>query len=333
MSKTNTDGLYENFVLVQLNVTRYGQVKSCTDLAEEGAAVLAIDPERAKASIALVDESVLRWIDKPVRLAREAMKEMTVPWEVPRNNANGSRVSGAKYLLDHSKIGHYQNVMSGYRRTWEERLKIGLYDRWESMRAWALTELNGRFQDHFIPVHELREHYTWNDEPELLREVTDIANSDDIRLKAPRELVERCVEEARRSQANKIANAVGSLADDVMQEANDIVEGIDSYTFHEGDNRKGNYLPKAKGWQKLEKLADRIDGFTKALSDEDLTEASGKIRSLVSDIRDLGGGSLKDARAQLQGEDDSERQIVKEKLTDIKDAASPAMSKLEDFLK
>ena len=330
MSKVDTSGLFENFVLVSLTVTKYGHIKTCKELAEEGAKVLTIEQDRAKGAVSLIDDSIIRYINKPIAQAREYMKGITVPWSASRVNANGSRVSGSEYLLAPEKIQEYRDRMAEFRMEWERRLEKHLFKQWDYFRARALTDLNGRFQEHFIPLEELREKFNWDADPRMLDEAPDLSN--DIRLKAPQEVIDKCVEETKRRQAMKISNAVGSIADSVMDEANEIVKGIDSYVFVPGNNRTGNHLPKQKGWERLERLADRIDEFTKALDDENLTDASNKIRQLVDDIRSLGDGSLKEARKKLSGEDDTERQKVKEKLSEIKDATAPATNRLEDFL-
>jgi hypothetical protein len=139
------------------------------------------------------------------------------------------------------------------------------------------------------------------------------------------------VEGAKREQAQKIANVIGGMADSVMDEANAIVKRIDEYVHIEGDNRK-NTLPYEKGWNKLEDLADKIDGWRQALDDEDLTDAADKIRDLIKDIKDLGGGDLGAARSALSGEDDTERKNIRDKLTDITTTAAPATDRFDDFM-
>ena len=63
MSKVDTSGLFENFVLVSLTVTKYGHIKTCKELAEEGAKVLTIDGDRANSPSERVHEGHHRCVD------------------------------------------------------------------------------------------------------------------------------------------------------------------------------------------------------------------------------------------------------------------------------
>jgi ElaB/YqjD/DUF883 family membrane-anchored ribosome-binding protein len=321
--------LFKNFILTGINVTNYGHLKRFTELADKGAEATGIDKRRAKAQVAIFDEGIVREIKRPVAKARELMKEMTKPWSSSRNNNNGGRLTGNEYLLPPERLPEYEEKMAVHRMEWQRVLEDQLFSRWDLFRAEAVTSLNGRFQEYFIPVNELREHYTWDVWIKRLVDETNIAN--DIRLSAPSEVIDKCIEGAKRDQARKIANVVGSVADDVMQEANDIVQRIDDYVHNKDDNRK-NSLPYEKGWKKLEGLADNIESWRQALDDEDLTESADKIRDLITQIRDLGGGDMKAARAALSGEDDTERQKVRQQLTDITKTAAPAMDKFDKFM-
>ena len=321
--------LFKNFILTGINVTNYGHLKRFTELADKGAEATGIDKRRAKAQVAIFDEGIVREIKRPVAKARETMKEMTVPWSSSRNNNNGGRLTGNEYLLPPERLSEYEERMAVHRMEWQRVLEDKLFSEWDLYRAEAVTSLNGHFQEYFIPVNKLREHYTWDVWIKRLVDETNIAN--DIRLSAPNEVIDKCIEGAKRDQARKIANVVGSVADDVMQEANDIVQRIDDYVHDKDDNRK-NSLPYEKGWKKLEGLADNIESWRQALDDEDLTESADKIRDLITQIRDLGGGDMKAARAILSGEDDTERQKVRQQLTDITKTAAPAMDKFDKFM-
>lgn len=321
--------LFKNFILTGINVTNYGHLKRFTELADKGAEATGIDKRRAKAQVAIFDEGIVREIKRPVAKARETMKEMTAPWSSSRNNNNGGRLTGNEYLLPPERLPEYEEKMAVHRMEWQRVLEDKLFSEWDLFRAEAVTSLNGRFQEYFIPVNELREHYTWDVWIKRLVDETNIAN--DIRISAPNEVIDKCIEGAKRDQARKIANVVGSVADDVMQEANDIVQRIDDYVHNKDDNRK-NSLPYEKGWKKLEGLADKIESWRQALDDEDLTESADKIRDLITQIRDLGGGDMKAARAVLSGEDDTERQKVRQQLTDITKTAAPAMDKFDKFM-
>jgi hypothetical protein len=321
--------LFENFTLTGINVKQYGHLKRCKDLSDAGADATGIDKRRAKGQVAIFDEGIVRAIKAPVSQARMYMKSVTDPWSTSRNNDNGSRVSGNEYLLAPEKLVEYEERMTNYRMEWERLLENNLFSQWDLFRVEALTQLNGRFQEFFIPVEDLRKRFHWET---WIKPLIDVANiGEDIRLKAPSEVIDRCVEGAKREQAQKIANVVGSMADNVMDEANAIVKRLDEYVHVEGDNRK-NTLPYEKGWKKLEDLADKIDGWRQALDDEDLTDAADRIRDLMKDIKDLGGGDLSAARSALSGEDDTERKNVRDKLTDITKAAAPATDKFDKFM-
>jgi len=321
--------LYENFLITGISVSQYGYLKRCKELSDAGADATGIDPRRAKGQVAIFDEAIVRAIKAPVAQARGYMKSVTVPWTTSRNNENGGRVSGNEYLLAPDKLVEYEERMSGYRMEWERLLERNLFSQWDLFRVEALTQLNGRFQEFFIPVEDLRKRFSWDT---WIKPLVDEANiGDDIRLKAPSEVIDRCVEGAKREQAQKIANVIGGMADSVMDEANAIVKRIDEYVHVEGDNRK-NTLPYEKGWNKLEDLADKIDGWRQALDDEDLTDAADKIRDLMKDIKDLGGGDLGAARSALSGEDDTERKNIRDKLTDITTTAAPATDRFDDFM-
>lgn len=328
--KENTDKIFESYMLTSLSVRQYGHLKTCHELAQAGADHTGIKRERAKGQIILLDETLMRDLRRPVSQARTFMKDMCPPWASSRTDNNGSRISGNKYLLKPSDLDEYEQGMSKYRENWEQGLENRLFSRWNDLRNEADVYLKGRFQEYFIPVEDLRRHFEWHVSLEPLMDVWRI--EEDIRLKAPKEVLDRCVADARREQTQKIANVVGNIADKVLAEAGSIVDGIDEYVYNEKNNKKGNSLPKAPGWRKLEKLADQIDDWRKALDDEDLSDVADGIRDLVRDIEEMGDGDLAKARSVLSGDDDTKRQEVRKKLTDIQKSASPATNKLEDWL-
>ena len=228
--------LYENFLITGISVSQYGYLKRCKELSDAGADATGIDPRRAKGQVAIFDEAIVRAIKAPVAQARGYMKSVTVPWTTSRNNENGGRVSGNEYLLAPDKLVEYEERMSGYRMEWERLLERNLFSQWDLFRVEALTQLNGRFQEFFIPVEDLRKRFSWDT---WIKPLVDEANiGDDIRLKAPSEVIDRCVEGAKREQAQKIANVIGGMADSVMDEANAIVKRIDEYVHIEGDNSR-----------------------------------------------------------------------------------------------
>jgi len=153
--------IYANCLRTGINVRQYGHLKRCKELSDAGAEVTGIDRRRAKAQVAIFDEAIVRAIKAPVAQARIYMKSVTVPWSTSRNNDNGGRVSGNEYLLAPDKLVAYEEIMAGYRMEWERLLESNLFSQWDLFRAEALTQLNGRFQEFFIPVEDLRKRYGW----------------------------------------------------------------------------------------------------------------------------------------------------------------------------
>tara|TARA_R100001082_G_scaffold44666_1_gene23821 strand:+ start:3103 stop:4110 length:1008 start_codon:yes stop_codon:yes gene_type:complete len=323
--------LWKAFCLTSLEVTQRGGIKSDKDVAKGGAEATGILESKARGQVVVMDQAVQRKLNAVVARARNYMKSMTVPWSTSRNNDYGGRVSNADYLLDASKISEYEAEMTRYRQEWERVLETELYSQWDRMRAEALTELNGRFQDYFIPVDELRKCYTWKVWIKPLNDISGIEN--DIRVSHPEQVMERMKADAKLEAERKISNAVNSVAETIMGEVAGIIEGIDGYVFNEGDSRAGNSLPKTKGWQKLQSAAERAEQWTKALENAELTQAASMTRDLVSKIEAIGGGSLADARKALSGEDDTMRKEVKKTLEDIAEVTRQSqVDALEDWL-
>lgn len=334
MSKTGR--VFEHYLITGLHVTKEGWNKSWKDLAHEGARAKGVDEDRASASVKLIKQSTQNKISNWEAQARRYIRENCHIWTDVRTNSNGGRISGSEYLLDPRILVEFEEDMTRFEEGFWDTLNTELFQNWEQICSDAVTDLNDNFQKYFIPLEELREKFSWNCWIKPLWDIEDMIamrrNEKDSRLIASQEVIERAMKQESAMQAQKISNVVGSIADSVMSEVHGIVDKIDAYTFNEGDNRKGNSLPKQKGWERLEEIANRIDTWTQALADEDLTDAANQIRELVADIKHLGNGSLADARNILSGEDDTQRREVRDKLSDIHKAAAPAADKLSDFL-
>lgn len=324
----NIKELWKAFCLTSLEVTQRGGIKSDRDVARGGAEATGILESKTRGQVVVMDQAVQRKLNAVVARARNYMKSVTVPWSTTRNNDYGGRISNADYLLDASKISEYESKMIGFRQEWERILETELFSQWDRMRAEALTELNGRFQDYFIPVAELRKCYSWKVWIKPLNDIRGIEG--DIRISHPEEVMERMKADAKLEAERKISNAVNSVAESIMDEVNGIIAGIDGYVFNEGDSRAGNSLPKTKGWQKLQAAAERAEQWTTALENAELTQAASMTRDLVSKIEAIGGGSLSDARKALSGEDDTMRKEVKETLQDIAEVARKSKTDLLD---
>jgi len=323
--------LWKAFCLTSLEITQRGGIKSDKAVAKGGAEATGILESKARGQVVVMDQAVQRKLNAVVARARNYMKSTTVPWSTNRNNEYGGRVSNADYLLDATKIAEYEAEMTRYRQEWERVLETDLFSQWDRMRAEALTDLNGRFQDYFIPVDELRKCYTWKVWIKPLNDISGIEK--DVRVSHPEEVMERMRSDAKLEAERKISNAVNSVAESIMGEVTGIIEGIDGYVFNDGDSRAGNSLPKSKGWQKLQGAAERAEQWTKALENAELTQAASMTRDLVSKIEAIGGGSLADARKALGGEDDTMRKEVKKTLEDIADVARKSQADaLDDWL-
>jgi len=321
--------IFEQYVLTSLEVRKRGSIKSDKDVAKKGAEGAGIVEDRTKAQVEVMDKRVQAKINNVVTKARNYMKSVTVPWSTSRNDQYGSRISNAEYLLAPELLPEYEAQMSEFRQEFEDILEKHLFSQWDRLKAEALSDLNGKFQDWFIPVEDLRKCYHWK---VWIKPLVDVGGvEDDIRVKASRELVERVASEVKLAQEQKISNAVASVADSILSEAQGIIDGLDGYSFTPGDNRKSNTLPKAKGWNRLADTARRAEQWTKALENENLSESAGMIRDLVSELEKLGGGSISDAREALR--DDTKRKEVKEKVESIASKARESQANaLEDWM-
>ena len=335
----DTKQFFESWVITGLEVEKWGTVKQHKKLAIEGAKAVGVAPYRAKGAVAILDEGISRAIDKPVRQARQRMKEMTVPWSSSMNNDNGSRISGNEYLLAPEDVEKFRTNMEVHKNDWDIVLQDRLFSQWPFLLATAEDELGKDFFEHcdFPDLDTLRQQYSWHVKFDILTDVADVTR--DIRLSAPQAVIDSAVASMKKQQANKFSNAVWHLANSVRKEANEIIYGdkgdggIDGYVYNPGNNKIGNTLPRKPGWESLANTAKRLDKWTSTLDNENLTEASTMIKELVADIEDLGDGDLAKARSVLSGEDSTKRDEVREKLSNISNAVGESMTtKLDDFL-
>lgn len=321
--------IFEQYILTSLEVRKRGSIRSDKDVAQTGAEGTGIEAKRTTAQVEVMDKQVQSKINNVITKARNYMKSVTVPWSTSRNDQYGSRISNAEYLLAPELLPEYEAQMSEFRQEFENVLEKHLFSQLDRLKAQALSELNGKFQDWFIPVEDLRRCYHWK---VWIKPLVDVGGvEDDIRIKASKELVERVASEVKLAQEQKISNAVASVADSILSEAQEIIDKLDGYNFTPGDNRQSNTLPKAPGWKRLADTAKRAEQWTKALENENLSESAGMIRDLVSELEKLGGGSLSDAREALR--DDTKRKEVREKVESIASKARKSQANaLEDWM-
>ena len=320
--------LHSGHVLTGLEVTKNGWRKSDKEIAIAGADAEGIDRKRAKASVILLDDALVRRLNKPEVYARNYMKEVTEPWSSSRNNKNGSRVKGNEYLLMYEDLVEYEERMQKFGDQFWSVLQKDLFAHWSSLRAAALIDLNGKYDQYFPPLADLRARYSWK---VWIKPLPEPTNTKDIRLVASEQDIARAVEEDRSQHQAKMANVIGGIADDIIESTVDIAGRLGGFQ-HNKDGRKGNKLPKGPGWENYKGLADRIDKWNTTFPDTALESASQKIRELVDEVEKIGGGSLSDARKALGGEDSSSRDPLVEKLKEIKKTVEPATSRFEEWM-
>ena len=323
--------VHENAVVASLETTSAGSKKNSRNVARAGANELSMSADFTTGGYKLWPTSIDNAIRKPVTDARAYLKEVGVPWSVSRNNANGGKLSSNQYLIPADKLVVFEKIMSGYRMEREQLIQKNLFDRWDIIRREAKTNLGTEYDErHFPDISELRQKFTWEVNVEPLWDIRDIAN--DVRLKAPQGVIDRAIEDAKRQQSQRITNAMSSIVEDVLSDAETIIEGIDSYEHNQDDRRKGNTLPKGRGWANLNNKADKLDTWAESFESAGLGETADKIRELVKNISDMGGGDISVAREVMGGEDDSTRKGVREKLVDISRTAEKSMAKFDKFM-
>ena len=214
--------IFEQYILTSLEVRKRGSIRSDKDVAQTGAEGTGIEAKRTTAQVEVMDKQVQSKINNVITKARNYMKSVTVPWSTSRNDQYGSRISNAEYLLAPELLPEYEAQMSEFRQEFENVLEKHLFSQLDRLKAQALSELNGKFQDWFIPVEDLRRCYHWK---VWIKPLVDVGGvEDDIRIKASKELVERVASEVKLAQEQKISNAVASVADSILSEAQEIIE-------------------------------------------------------------------------------------------------------------
>ena len=323
--------VHENAVIVTFSTGSFGVFKTNRNIAARGAEALGMDESFAKGQIRLYDEAINRAISKPVNAAREYLKSVTVPWSDSRNNSFGGLTSGKEYLLQAERLLEFEKEMSAFRMAREQVAEKMLFSQWDVLREQARTALNDQFREDFFPdVHVVRQSFRWEVSIRPLWDIKDIGK--DIRLKASQEIVDRALRDAEQAQNLKIANAIGSIVDDVVDITSNMINGIDSYSYDPDKPRSGNTLPKNPSWNNLSELANKMDSWASSLGSDNLTDAATQIRALLSDVRSMGGGDISNARSAMAGEDDRARQHVRNKLSEITATASKGFDALDDFM-
>ena len=323
------EDLYSGHILTGIEVKKAGWRKTAKDIAEEGAKATGISRDRASGQVLLLDSSLVRRLNNPEKYARAYMKSVTEPWSSSRNDSNGSRLKGNEYLLMYEDLVEYEKKMQEFGDEFWKTLNDDLFKYWPQIQADAKIDLNDRYQEHFPPLNELRERYSWK---VWIRPLPPPTNPKDIRLTAPQEVFDRAVEEDRRNHKKKMANVIGGIADDIIKDTVEIADRFKDYQ-HNKDGRKGNKLPKGPGWSNNRDLADRIDKWNETFPDTALSDTAKKIRKLVNEVEQIGDGNLSDARKYLSGRDDSIREPIVEKLEDIRKTVEPATSRFEEWMK
>jgi len=319
--------LFEGALLVSFDTRHPGDKKSNKALANRAADHLGIDSSRYGNVIHTIPKNIMQRIRTPARHAREFMKRHTIIWSASRNDENGGRVTGGQYLLTTDKLVEFESGMNIHRQEWEDRKRRELFAQYDRICEKAPTALNDAYDEkYFPPLDELKKQFEWNVTLTPLWDVNDISN--DVRLKASSELVNNCIEEAQRDQSMKISNAIGSVAENVIELTSDIAERME-YDPDPKDKRKGNNLPKAPTWKKLSELTDTLESVSELFEDDDLTETVTKMRQFESHVQ--GMGDAKEIRETLQG-DESERETLKDKTDEIQKSASRALNKFDAFM-
>ena len=319
--------LFEDALLVSFDTRHPGDKKSNRILAERAASALGIESSRYGNVIHTIPKNIMQRIRTPARHAREFMKANTIVWSASKNNDNGGRVSGGQYLLTTDKLPEFEKGMAVHRQEWEDKKRTELFSKWDIICAEAPTALNDAYDERYYPpLDELRKQFEWNVRLNPLWDVRDISN--DVRLKASSELVETCIEEAQRDQSARISNAIGSMAERVIDLTSDIA-GRMVYNPDPEDKRKGNNLPKAPTWKKLSELTDTLSDVNNMFDDDALSDTVDKMRGFQRHIESM--GSSEDIRKTLQ-EDSSKRAKLQNELADIQDAASPALGRFDEFM-
>ena len=319
--------LFEGALLVSFDTRHPGDKKSNRSIAIQASDYLGIDNDRFGSVIHTIPKNIMQRIRTPARYAREFMKSKAIIWSSSKNNSNGGRVSGGQYLLTTDKLPEFEEGMAKYRRQWEDLKRTELFSEWDMIRAEAPTALNDAYDErYFPPIDELKKQFEWNVRLVPLWDVNDISN--DVRLKASSDLVDSCIEEAQRDQAMRISNAIGSVAESVIDLASDI-GGRMEYNPDPKDKRKGNVLPKAPTWKKLSDLTDTLEDVNGMFEDDALGETAEKMRELRDHVENM--GSPEEIRKTLQSDSD-ERGDLKSKLDRIKETVAPALNRFDEFM-
>jgi len=317
--------IFENALLVSLEVKLFGATKTSSQLTRQLIEQNDIKQGRARASVDIIPKEYERGIRKPVTDARRTIKQYTVPWLDSSTDSNQSKTGRQWYLCMSKHLPLLDTDVTKFRMRWDHQTR-SLFSNWSAVLKDASVDLGNAYDpSNYPPLEQLKEAYHWDFQLKGLYEITD---SHDARLKASEELIERCVEGARREQSRRIANAIGSMARQVKDFAEDVAGRMD-YNPDPKDGRKGNTLPKAPTWKELSRRTDTLEDMNEMFEDDALSDTVTKMRDFEDRVRKI--GSANDVRHVLK-ENQEERENFKESIDEIGKSVLPALNRFDDLM-
>lgn len=317
--------IFENASLVSLEVKLFGATRTNRQLTKQLIERNSIKQGRARATIDIIPKEYERNIRKPVTDARRMIKQYTVPWLDSSTNSNQSKTGKQWYLCMAKHLPLLDPEVSKFRMQWEDQTRH-LFSSWSTVLKDASVDLGNAYDPrNYPPLDQLKEAYDWDFQ---LKAIYEITGSDDVRLNASDEWVERCVEGARREQNRRISNAIGSMAQQVKDFAEDVAERMD-YNPDPNDGRKGNTLPKAPTWKELSRLTDTLEDMNEMFEDDALSSTVSKMRDFEDRVRNIGSAN---AVRDVLKEDQGERESFKESIDDIGKSVLPALDRFDDLM-
>jgi hypothetical protein len=314
--------LHENALIASFHVGQFGIFKTNTEIARQGSSALGVDSQYTRAQIRLYDESINRAIRKVEAAARSYLHKKTSPWSDPPH---------AERLLLVDDVYEVEQKMADFRMEREDVADKLLFKRWDILREEARIALNDQFREEFFPdVSVVRRRFKWELKITPIYDIRNIRNN--VHIKAHEELQERAIQNKEALHKAKTANLVADLMDGVTSLTNGVINGIDSYQYNEEDGKKNNSLPKKPSWDNLIAGAERIEKWAPSFDNDNMTKTATQVRDLVDHIRAIADGDLSKARKVLSGEDDSMRQDVRKRLSDINRTASQVTGAFDEFM-
>ena len=348
----STKKLFEGAVLVGFSVSHPGDKKSSRELTGMAADRLNLDSGLLGTHVLKIPGNRVQRIRQPAQAARNLMKRLGIVWTANTNNAYGGRLSQGQYLLMSEQLVEFSEGMERYRMQWEDLKRTELFSQWPNILedyakkldralADATDDIDRRAAyiaynpDNFPSLDKLKKSFSWDVKVDPLLDIADIQK--DIRLRAPAEVMEQVVKDAKRNQAMRISNAVGSMAERVIDMTANMAEAIHNYDPDPKDKRKGNTLPKGPSYKNLSELADTLENVNKVLDDSSLADTVEKMREFEDHIDSItaGSGTPKEQAAAIRkvlkkGGGDKDK--IVEGLDSITNTAVPALSKFDEFM-